>query len=462
MGSSSTNNMKLPPQSMEAEQAVLGAILIDNESINHVLEIVSPNDFYKDGHGKIYDAMIDLNNANEPTDLLTLNDYLEKKGQLSYIGGASYLSTLADNMPSSANVTSYARIVRDKSILRKLIQASSDIATQGYSGSLNPDQLLDLAEQQIYDISEHRSTQSFVVVKDIVKDSFKHIEEVYERGTGLSGLQTHFGDFDKMTSGLQKNDLVILAARPSMGKTALALNIAENVAIHEKASVAIFSLEMAKEQLVTRMLCSQARIDAQKLRRGQVDDRDWPVLTKAAGDLSSMQLYIDDAAAPTVIEMRAKLRRLKKEKGLDLVIIDYLQLIQGSGRNMNREQEISEISRSLKGIAKELQVPVVALSQLNRSLESRTNKRPMMSDLRESGAIEQDADVIMFIYRDEVYDENSPDKGVAEIIIGKQRNGPIGTCRLAFMNQFTRFENLAFDNDPGMALPPEAMNVDPF
>jgi replicative DNA helicase len=457
------NQMKLPPQSLEAEQAILGAVLIDNECLNQIIEILRPEDFYKEAHGKIFQAMIDLSNLNEPTDLLTVHDYLKKKNEINAIGGISYISSLADNIPSSANVTSYAKIVRDKSILRRLIHASSDIATKGYEDSHDPNELLDFAEQSIYEISDLKTKQSFSAIKEIVKDSFKQIEEAAENGKDVSGLATHFTDFDKLTSGLQRNDLIILAARPSMGKTSLALNIAENVSIKEDASVAIFSLEMAKEQLVTRMLCSQSRIDAGKIRKGQMSDYDWPKLTKAAGFLSDAKLYIDDTPAPTVLEMRAKLRRLKKDKGLDLAVIDYLQLIKpNAAKNSNREQEISEISRSLKSLAKELSIPIIALSQLNRSLESRTNKRPMMSDLRESGAIEQDADVIMFIYRDEVYNEDSPDQGIAEIIIGKQRNGPIGTCRLAFINEYTRFEDLAFDNDPAMALPSESASPDPF
>jgi len=361
------------------------------------------------------------------------------------VGGASYLSSLADSIPSSANVVAYAKIIREKSILRRLIEAASTIATSGYEGAEEAESLLDHAERMIFDISENRARASFYAAKDIVKDSFKKIEELFENKKEVTGLATGLTDFDRITCGLQGGDLIIIAARPSMGKTALAINMAEHISLNEHKTVAIFSLEMSKEQIVTRMLCSQSRIDSSKLRKGELSDRDWPALTRAAGELSEVNLFVDDSPSPTVLEMRAKARRLKKEKGLDLLIVDYLQLVRGSGFNNNREQEISEISRSLKALAKELHVPVVALSQLNRAVENRNNRRPQLADLRESGAIEQDADLITFIYRDEVYDPNSPDRGVAELIVGKQRNGPTGMCRMAFLNQYTRFENLAYN-----------------
>lgn len=440
---------RIPPQNLEAERAVLGAVLIDNESIHKVLEFLNPTDFYRDANGKVFEAMVALSQKNEPTDFVTVSNYLESQGTLEMIGGSSYLSELTDSIPSAANVVSYAKIIREKSVLRKLINAASEITAQGYDSPETAEDLLDHAEKAIFEISENRARSSFSSVKDVVKDSFKRIEQLFENQKTITGLATGFAEFDKMTSGLQPSDLIILAGRPSMGKTALALNIAENAAIGEKAVVAVFSLEMAKEQLVTRMLCSQARIDSSKLRRGQLEERDWPMLTKAAGALSEIQLYIDDTPAPTVLEMRAKARRLKREKGLGLIVIDYLQLMRGSANTKSREQEISEISRSLKSLAKELSVPVIALSQLNRAVENRTNRRPQMADLRESGAIEQDADLIVFIYRDEVYDPNTPDKGVAEVIIGKQRNGPIGTARLAFLNNYTKFENLAYDPQAG-------------
>lgn len=438
---------KIPPQNLEAERAVLGAILIDHESINKVLEILQADDFYVEGHRKIFETMVALSERNEPTDFLTVGNYLQNKGQLDYVGGAAVLSSLTDTIPSSANVVSYARIVREKALVRRLIAAASEIATLSYESGEDAERLLDHAEKMIFDLSENKMRRTFAMVKEVVKDSFKRIEKLFENKKQITGLPSGFPDFDHITCGLQPDELIILAARPSMGKTALALNLAEYAAIHEKSTVAIFSLEMSKEQLVIRMLCSQARIDSARLRKGELHEQDWPMLTKAAGHLSDIRLFIDDSPAPTVLEMRAKARRLKREHGLDLIIVDYLQLVRPSGNSQSREQEISEISRSLKALAKELHLPVLALSQLNRAVENRQNKRPQLADLRESGAIEQDADVITFIYRDEVYDPNSPDKGVAELIIGKQRNGPTGMCKLAFLNQYTKFENLAYEAD---------------
>lgn len=442
---------RVPPQNLDAERAVLGCVLIDNHAINAVQENLDSEDFYHEGHRIIFDAMVALSDKSEPTDFLTVHNHLEKSGKIELAGGSSYLSSLTDAIPSAANVESYAKIVKEKSMTRRLIQTAQTIIEDAYrADGTGAEEMLDEAEKKIFQVSENKKRPSFADVKDVVKDSFKGIEKLAEQQKQITGLATGINDFDEMTCGLQSNDLIIIAARPSMGKTTLVLNFAEYCSIHEKASVAIFSLEMAKEQLVTRMLCSQAKIDATKLRKGQLDQSDWPKLTKAAGMLSEAKIYIDDTGSPTVMEMRAKARRLAKEKGLDLIIIDYMQLIRGSASTQkNREQEISEISRSLKGLAKELSVPVIALSQLNRAVESRTNRRPQMSDLRESGAIEQDADLIGFIYRDEVYDPNTPDKGVAELIIGKQRNGPIGTVRMAFINTCTRFENLAFDYEGG-------------
>lgn len=445
---------KVPPQNIEAERAVLGSILIDHESITRVLEILKPAAFYREGHRKIFQAMIALFEKGEPTDFVTVSNHLQAAGELDFIGGASYLSGLVDAIPSSANVTAYAKIVREKAVVRRLIEAAAEIATLGYEKGDDADVLMDYAEKRIFDLAEDKIGQGFVQVKDLVKDGFKKIEQLYENKGQLTGLATGFTDFDHLTCGLQPSDLIIIAGRPSMGKTALALNIAEHSAINEKAVVALFSLEMSREQLVIRMLCSQARIDSSRLRKGEIEERDWPQLTRAAGNLSDINLFIDDSAAPTVLEMRAKLRRLKREKGVNLVIVDYLQLVRPAGNTQSREQEISEISRSLKGLAKELKVPVVALSQLNRAVESRQNRRPQLSDLRESGAIEQDSDVIAFIYRDEVYDPNTPDKGIAELIVGKQRNGPIGFSRLAFLNSYTRFENLAYEPAPDLDGPP--------
>ncbi|MBI2339011.1 MAG: replicative DNA helicase [Deltaproteobacteria bacterium] len=445
---------KVPPQNIEAERAVIGAILIDHEAINRVLEILRPDAFYREGHRKIFEAMIALSEKGEPTDCVTVSNHLQATGLLDFIGGASYLSGLVDSIPSSANVASYAKIVREKALVRRLIDASAEIATQSYERGEDPDALIDFAEKKIFDLAENRMGQSFTPVKDLVKDSFKRIEQLFESKTQITGLATGFKEFDHITCGLQPSDLIIIAGRPSMGKTALALNIGEYAAISGKAVVAFFSLEMSREQLVLRMLCSQARIDSARLRRGQIEERDWPNLTKAAGHLSEINLFIDDTPAISVMEMRAKLRRLKREKGLNLAVVDYLQLVRSSGNVNSREQEISEISRSLKALAKELKVPVVALSQLNRAVENRQNRRPQLSDLRESGAIEQDADVIAFIYRDEVYDPNSPDKGIAEIIVGKQRNGPIGVSRLVFLSNFTRFEDLSYEPAPDLDSPP--------
>lgn len=449
---------RLPPQNLEAEQSVLGGMLIDNETVNRVIEILRPDDFYRPAHQLIYQAIVALYQANEPSDLITITNWLKKEQHLDNVGGAPYLAMLVDQVPTTANIAHYAHIVYDKSVLRHVISGAGEIIQKGYEAKGNVEQYLDQAEKIIFEVAQRKANKSFAHVKDIVKDSFKMIEQLYEKKEAITGVATGFNDFDKMTSGLQPSDLVIIAGRPSMGKTALALNMAGYAAIHAGHKVAVFSLEMSKEQLVQRLLCSEARVDASRLRVGFLHDTDWPRLTKAAGALSEAQIFIDDGAAQTVLEMRAKCRRLQREHGLDLIIVDYLQLVRGSARSMeSREREISDISRSFKALAKELRVPVVALSQLNRSVESRQDKRPQLSDLRESGALEQDADVIAFVYRDEVYNKETPDKGISEIIIGKQRNGPIGTVRLAFLNAFTRFENLAHGSDHSMAEMPPAL-----
>ena len=379
-----------------------------------------------------------------------MGSFLKDKNQLDSIGGTSYLATLVESVPSAANISAYAKLVKEKSVLRQLISTATGIVTRSYGTGADVDQVLDEAEHAIFEISEHKIRPSFYPMKDIIKDSFRTIERLYERKELVTGVPTGFGKIDEITSGLQNSDLIIIAGRPSMGKTAFALNIAEHVALEENIAVAIFSLEMAKEQLAMRMFSSIAKVNSQKLRRGFVGETDWPKLTTAAGRLSEAPIFIDDTPAITVLEMKAKARRLKADKGLGLVILDYLQLMRSSGSKDSREQEISEISRSLKALAKELAVPVIALSQLNRKVEDRTNRRPQMADLRESGAIEQDADVIAFIYRDEVYNksEDNTERGFAEIIIGKQRNGPTGTVKLVFQEQFTRFENPAFDKVP--------------
>ena len=437
-----TDIKKVPPQNLEAERAVLGAILMDNETVYTVMEILEPPAFYQPSHRLIFSTMLDLSERGEPIDIVTLVDRLRSAGSLDKAGGPDYIPTLADEVPTSAGVANYAKIVREKAVLRNLIETSTEIVQDCFDAPGDVDQLLDEAERRIFAISEERIRSGFLSMKEIVKSSFKTIESLYEKKEHVTGVPTGFADIDELTSGFQPSDLVIIAGRPSMGKTAFCLNIAQYASMNKKMTVAVFSLEMAKEQLVMRMLCSEARIDAHRLRSGFLGQTDWPKLSTAAGRLADASIYIDDTPALSSMEMRAKTRRLKADKGLDLVIVDYLQLMSGRSRSDNREQEISEISRSLKALAKELGVPVVALSQLNRGVESRMDKRPILADLRESGAIEQDADVIIFIYRDEIYNKESMEKGTAEIIIGKQRNGPVGTRKLTWLDKYTRFEDL--------------------
>jgi replicative DNA helicase len=438
------NMRKLPPQSIEAEMSILGGILLENDAINRVLDVLVPDDFYRESHRKIMRAMIDLNEHREPCDLITLTTILKRKGELEEVGGGAYLATLVDFVPTAANIAYYSRIVKEKAIARNLIHAATEIVTDGYDDQAEIEELLDRAQKVIFEISENRIKIPYYPLSSIIKESIKYIEELYEKKEHVTGVPTGFLDLDQKTAGFQRGDLIIIAGRPSMGKTAFALNIAQYAAIQAEPrnSVAIFSLEMGKEQLVMRLLCSEARVDASRVRTGHLLENDWEKLTHAASRLHDTKIFIDDTPAISVLELRSKARRLKAEHGIGMVVVDYLQLMRGSGSPESRQQEISEISRSLKALAKELYVPVVALSQLNRGLESRTDKRPMMSDLRESGAIEQDADVIMFVYRDEVYDKDNPDvKGKAEIIIGKQRNGPIGKVDLTFLGEYTKFEN---------------------
>lgn len=435
---------KLPPQNTEAEQAVLGSILLKSDLIGSVLEILKPHDFYKDNHRLIYDAMIDLFDRNEPQDLLTVSNLLANTNKIDQIGGPAYLARLTSIVPVTANITSYAKIIREKSILRRLITVNTDIASRCYEQQNDIDILVDEAEQAIFDIAGSKGDGHFTHIKSIVPKAFAVVEQLYKRKELITGVPTGYNEIDKMTAGLQPSDLIILAARPSMGKTSFAMNIAQHASLVEKIGVAVFSLEMSKEQLVMRLLSSVGRIDSQRIRTGKLRSEDWPKLTRAVGMLSEAPIYIDDTPAISVLEMRAKVRRLAAQYDIGLIVVDYLQLMRGRSTE-NRTQEISEISRSLKALAKEHKVPVIALSQLNRGLESRTDKRPMMSDLRESGAIEQDADVICFIYRDDVYNkaEDNPEKGISEIIIGKQRNGPTGTSKLTFIKEFTMFENMA-------------------
>jgi len=437
------NLRKVPPQNLEAESSVLGGILLENEAVNQVLELLRPEDFYRESHRKVFRAIVELSDRSEPVDLITLSDFLKNRGELEAVGGTAYLASLADFVPTAANITHYARIVREKSILRSLISTATEIATRGYEEQGNVEEFLDSAEKVIFDISEKKIKASFVAVGDMIKDTLKTVEKLYDRKEMVTGVPTGYNDLDKLTAGLQPAELIIVAGRPGMGKTAFALNIAANAAF-TGAGVAVFSLEMAKEQLVLRMLCSEARVDSSKVRSGYLGERDFPQLAKAAGRLHEAPIYIDDTPAISVLELRAKARRLVRDrsKKIGLIIVDYLQLMRGMGTASNREQEISEISRSLKALAKELSVPVIALSQLNRRVEDRSDRRPMMSDLRESGAIEQDSDVIIFIYRDEVYNKSDESKkGLAEIIVAKQRNGPIDTVTLTFLNEYTRFEN---------------------
>jgi len=438
---------KVPPQNLEAEQSILGGILLDNVAINSVLEILEADDFYSEAHRKILLAIIELSEKSEPSDLITLSSILRDKKQLEGIGGESYLASLVDTVPSAANIGYYSKIVKEKAILRKLIGAATEILNKSYDSNSDIDSVLDESEHTIFEISENKVKPTFYPIKEIIKDSFKTIESLYEKKALITGVSTGYKKVDEITSGFQNSDLIIIAGRPSMGKTALAINIAQYASIETETPVAVFSLEMSKEQLAFRLLASEARVDSQRLRKGFVGEVDWPKLTTAAGRLSEAPIYIDDTPAISVLEMKAKARRLKAEHGLGLVILDYLQLMRGRGPS--REQEISEISRSLKSLAKELEVPVVALSQLNRQVEARSDRRPQLADLRESGAIEQDADVIMFIYRDEVYNksEDNPEKGLAEVIIGKQRNGPTGVAKLSFLKEYTRFENLAWEKE---------------
>ena len=434
---------RLPPQNLEAETSVLGAVLLENEALNRVLEILHEDDFYRDAHRRIFSAILHLYEHSEPVDLITLSEVLKTRGHLDDVGGVEYLNSLVNGVPTAANISYYAKIIKEKAILRKLINRATEIVSQSYANSGDVDEFIDKAERTIFEISEDRVRPSFYPIKDLIKSSFKTIERLYEKRQLITGVPTGFQRLDELTSGLQPSDLIIIAGRPSMGKTALALNIAQNASVQAAIPAAIFSLEMSKEQLALRMLCSEAKVDAHRLRGGFLSEADWPRLTRAAGSLSEAPLFIDDTPGLSALEMRAKTRRLKIEHNLGLVIVDYLQLMRGRASADSREQEISDISRSLKALAKELSIPVIALSQLNRRVEERGDKRPQLSDLRESGAIEQDADVILFLYREEVYNKSEENRGKAEIIIGKQRNGPTDKVDLAFLDKYTRFENLS-------------------
>ena len=437
------NPLHLPPQNVEAEASLLSAVLIDNATLNDIVEILSPEDFYRSAHQKIFRSYLDLFEKSEPIDLVTVANNLKGKDQLEDIGGATYLASLIDTVPLAVNARYYAEIVYEKSCLRQLIEKANAIARKCFEDRDELDDIVNFAEKSIFELSENKTRKSFFPLNEIIVKNIETLEEKQGNKSLVTGVPSGYTDLDRMTSGFQNSDLIILAARPSMGKTALALNIARNAAVDNNTPVAIFSLEMSMEQLSLRMLCSDARVDSSRVRSGFFTMEDWTNLTEAAGILSETPIYIDDSSGISVTELRAKARRLKMDKNIGLIIIDYLQLMRTSKSLERRDLEISDMSRSLKGLAKELNIPIIALSQLNRMLEQRNDKRPKLSDLRESGALEQDADVVAFIYRDEVYnkDDTNPHKGTAEILLAKQRNGPTGTAVLTFINAFTRFEN---------------------
>ncbi len=440
---------KLPPQAIEAERAVLGAMMIDPAAVDAVREQVQDKDFYQGSHQTIFTAVIELSRRGSPVDLLTVSDYLKAQGLLEKAGGIQYIAGLVDSVTSSANAIAHGKMIREKAIYRDFITLGSSMIEEAHQGALEVTDFADKVEKEIFNVSQRSLGETVSPIREVVKDAFKQIQERFEKKSAITGLASGFYGLDRLTSGFQPSDLVILAARPSMGKTAFVLNMACQMAVREHAPTAVFSLEMSKEQLVQRMLCMEARVDGQRLKGGYLNDDDWPRLTHAAAQLSEAPIFIDDSSGLSPFEVRAKCRRLAKTKGLGCVIIDYLQLMRVKGKIESREREIAEISMALKGLAKELNIPVIALSQLNRSLESRTDKRPVLSDLRESGAIEQDADIIMMLYRDDVYHPDTDTPGIAEIIVAKHRNGPTGNIKLAFLNEYTRFENLAEDVAPG-------------
>jgi len=446
---SATDKLRVPPHSAEAEQAVLGGLMLDNRAWEQIADRLVESDFYRHDHRLIFRSIEALAEKDRPCDAVTIGEWLEKQDLLDEAGGLVYIGALAKDSPGAANVKAYADIVRERSVLRQLIHTGNDIAQSGYAPEgREVSELLEAAEQRVFEIAEKgsRAQAGFIGIKKLLTGAVERIDSLFHSDGHITGISTGITAFDEKTAGLQKGDLIIVAGRPSMGKTSFAMNLAEHAAIREKIPTAVFSMEMSGEQLALRMISSLGRIDQSKVRTGKLDDEDWPRITSAVTLMSEAPIFIDDTPALSPTEMRARARRLKREHGLGLVVVDYLQLMQVSGTKENRTNEISEISRGLKTLAKELDVPVIALSQLNRNLEQRPDKRPVMSDLRESGSIEQDADIIVFIYRDEVYNENSPHAGTAEVIIGKQRNGPTGKVRTAFLGRFTRFENLANDH----------------
>lgn len=434
---------KIPPSDIEAEQAVLGSMLTDKDAVVAAIEVLKAEDFYREDNKTIYTAILSLYNRAEPIDIITLKAELTSMGKFDAIGGLEYLAELPEKVPTTANVEKYIKIVEEKSILRNLIKTANEMITLGYDPTEDVEEIMDQAEKKIFDLSQSRNQKGYTPIKDVLIETFAGLEQLYNQKQHITGVPTGFADLDYKTAGLHNSDLVLIAARPSMGKTALALNIATNAAIKGKVPVAVFSLEMSKEQLVNRVLCSEAMVDSNKVRTGKLDEQDWTKLAGALGPLSEAEMYIDDTPGISVMEIRAKCRKLKMEKNIGLVVIDYLQLIQGSNkRGGSREQEISEISRSLKILAKEINVPVIALSQLSRAPEQRPDHRPMLADLRESGAIEQDADIVMFLYRDDYYHEDSEKKNIAEIILAKHRSGSTGTVELLWLANYTKFVNI--------------------
>lgn len=434
---------RIPPHSVESEQSILGSILLDKEAIITVTETIQPEDFYKEAHKIIYECMVKLNNKNEPIDLITLTEELRKQGHLEDVGGISYITSLSTIVPTTSNVKYYSDIVKEKSVLRKLIKVSNDILNLGYDNSTKVEDLLEKAEKQIFDISQEKSSEDFKSINSVLMDTYDMIERLYTNKEEITGITSGFEDLNKKINGLQRTDLILIAARPAMGKTAFSLNLVQNAALKGNASVAVFSLEMSKEQLVQRMLSAQSHVELKKIKNGNLDENDWPRIIDAMSVLSNANIYIDDTPGIKISELRSKCRKLKIEKGLDLILIDYLQLMEGDNNNESRQQEISKISRSLKIIAKELNCPVVALSQLSRAPEQRSDHRPMLSDLRESGAIEQDADIVMFLYRDEYYHPDSERKNIGEVIIAKNRHGETGSVELVWLGEIQKFANKA-------------------
>ena len=434
---------KVPPHDIEAEQAILGCMLTDKDAVISAIEVLKEEDFYREDNKAIYSAILSLYSRSEPIDIITVKAELVETGNFERIGGLEYLAELPDRVPTTANVEKYIKIVSEKATLRSLIQTSNELIALGYDESEDVDNIMDMAEKKVFDLSQKKSVKGYSALKDVLVGSFAELEKLYNQKGNVTGITTGFIDLDNKTAGLHNSDLIIIAARPAMGKSAFAINIATNAAVKANVPVVIFNLEMSKEQVGNRILCSEAMVDSNKIRTGQIEDEDWMKLATTLGELSEAPIYIDDTPGISIMEIRAKCRKLKIEKNIGLIVIDYLQLIQGTGKkNASREQEISEISRSLKILAKELDVPVIALSQLSRTAEKRDDKRPMLSDLRESGAIEQDADIVMFLYRDDYYNEDTEKKNVAEVILAKHRGGSTGTVELAWMPSFTKFANL--------------------